>query len=60
MSMDAELIIRFITQQVSAVMAKKLYEKNLKTWRKVERMMSGESAKNGTRGGGRASNKNKD
>ena len=37
--MEAEIISKFITQQVAAAMAKKTkqYEKNIKSWRKVEK-----------------------
>ena len=62
MSMDAELISKYITQQVTAAMTKKkkLYEKKLKKLEKVGKDgVSGESEKNRTRGGGRASKKNK-
>ena len=63
MSMDAELIGKFITQKVVVAMAEntKQYEKKIK---KVEkggryRVLGESSSKNGTRGGGRASKKNK-
>ena len=61
MSMDAKLIGKFITQQVAAAMAKKTkqYEKKMKNREKgLKDRVSGESAKNGTSGGGRASKKN--
>ena len=62
MSMDAELIEKFITQQVAVAMAKKTkqYEQKIKNMEKGGRdRVSGESSsKNGTRGGGRASKKN--
>ena len=60
-SMKADLIGKFITQQVAAAMSEKTkqYEKTIKNWRKLERMEYRESFKNGTRGGGRASKKNK-
>ena len=63
MSMDAKLIGKFITQQVAVEMARKTkqYKKKIK---KVEKggkdRVSGESSsKNGTRGGGIASKKDK-
>ena len=63
MSMDAELIGKFITQQVSFAMAEKTkqYEKKIKKLEKVGRdRVSGESTtKNSTRGGGCASKKKK-
>ena len=62
MSIDAELIFKFITQQVIAAMSKKekKYEKKIKKLEKGGKYgVSGESEKNGTRGGGRASNKKK-
>ena len=45
MSMDAELIGKFITQQVAAAMAdkSKKYEKKIKIWRKVEKIECRES-----------------
>ena len=61
MSMDAELIGKFITQQAAVAMAEKSreYEKKIKNLRKVEKTMRRESQhkKNGTRGGGRTSRK---
>ena len=57
MSMDAELIGKFITQQVAAMMAerKKQYEnKNKKLERGEKDGVSRESDNNGTWGGGRA------
>ena len=61
--MDTELIGKFITQQVAVTMAEKTkhYEKNIKKLVKGGRdRVSGESSsKNSTRGGGRASKKNK-
>ena len=41
MSMDAEIISKFITQQVAVAMAKKSreYEKKIKNLRKVEKIM---------------------
>ena len=63
MSMDTDLIGKFITQQVAVTMAEKTkhYEKNIKKLVKGGRdRVSGESSsKNGTRGVGRASKKNK-
>ena len=63
MSMDAELIGKFITQQVTFAMAEKSreYEKKIKKLEKGGKdNVKGESTqKNGTRGGGRASKKNK-
>ena len=63
MSMDAELIGKFITQQVAVAMDNKTkqYEKKIKKLEKGGRdRVSGESSsKNGTRGGGRASKKMK-
>ena len=63
MSMDADLIGKFITQQVIVKMANitKQYEKKIKNERKVEEIEFQDShpQKNGTRGGGRASKKNK-
>ena len=62
MSMDAELIGKFITQQVAAMMAerKKQYEnKNKKLERGEKDGVSRESDNNGTWGGGRASKKRK-
>ena len=62
-SMDAEIIGNFITQQVAVVKAKKKkqYETNIKKLEKCGRdRVSGESTtKNGTRGGGRASKQKK-
>ena len=62
MSMDAELIGKFITQQVAVAMAEKSreYEKKIKKLEKGGKDdEKGESTrKNGTRGGGRASRKN--
>ena len=58
--MDAELIGRFIAQLVAAVMFEKIkqYEEKITKWKKVGKDgVSGESVKNGTRGGGRASKK---
>ena len=59
--MDAELIGKFITQQVAVAMAEKSreYEKKIKKLEKGGKDKgSGEStSKNGTRGGGRASRK---
>ena len=57
MSMDAKLIGKFTTQQVASVMAHKTkqYEKYIKNLKKGGKdRVSGESAKDGTRGGGRA------
>ena len=63
MSMGAELIGRFITQQVAVAMAEKSkeYEKKIKKLKKGGRdRVPGESSrKNGMRGGGRASKKSK-
>ena len=63
MSMDAELIGKFITQQVAVAMAEKSreYENEIKKLEKGGKdNEKGESTrKNGTRGGGRASRKNK-
>ena len=63
MSMDTELISKFITQQVAVAMSEKskAYEKKINKREKGGRYrVSGESSrKNGTRGGGRASKKNK-
>ena len=63
MSMDAKLIGKFITQQVAVAMAKKSreYEKKMKKLEKGgKENVKGESTqKNGTRGGGHASRKNK-
>ena len=62
-SMDSELIGKFITQQVAVAMSKKTkqYGKKIKKLEKGGRdRVSGESSsKNGTGGGGRASKKNK-
>ena len=58
--MDAKLIRKFITQQVAAAMSEKTkyYEKKIKNLDKGGKYeVSGEPAKNGTRSGGRASNK---
>ena len=61
MSMDADLIRKFITQQVAVAMAKKTkqYEKKIKKLKKGGRdRVSGESSsKKGMRGNGRASKK---
>ena len=63
MSMDEEIIGKFITQKVAVAMAEKSkeYKKKIKKLVKGGRdRESGESSpKTGTRGGGRASNKNK-
>ena len=63
MYMDAELISKFITQQVTVAMAEKTkqYEKKIKKLEKGgrNRVLGDSSSKNGTRGGGCASNKNK-
>ena len=63
MSMDAELIGKFITQQVAVAMDNKTkqYEKKIKKLEKGGRdRVSGDlSSKNGTKGGGRASKENK-
>ena len=63
MSMDAKLIGKFITQQVAVAMAEKSreYEKKIKKLEKGGKDKGpGESTTiNGTRGGGRASRKNK-
>ena len=63
MSMDAKLISNFITEQVAVAMAEKSrkYEKKSKKLEKGGKdNEKGEStSKNGTRGGGRASRKNK-
>ena len=63
MSMDAELIGNFITQKVAVAMAEKSrkYEKKIKKLEKGGKdKVSGESTKkNGRRGGGHASKKNK-
>ena len=63
MSMDADLIGKYITRQVAVAMAEnaKQYEKKIKNIEKCGRdRVSGESSqKNGTRGGGRASKKNR-
>ena len=62
MSMDAELIGKFIAQQVAVTMDEKTkqYEKKIKQLEKVgrERVSGESSSKNGTRGGGRSSKKN--
>ena len=60
--MDADLIGKFITQQVTAEMAEKTkqYEKNIENLEKGGKdRVPGEFKKNGTRGGGRASKKKK-
>ena len=61
--MDAELIGKFITQQVAFAMAEKSreYEKKIKKLEKGGKdNVNGESTTiHGTRGGGRASRKNK-
>ena len=60
--MEAKLIRKLITQKVAAVMDEKTkqYEKKIKKLEKVGKDgVSGESSKNGTRGGGRASKKKK-
>ena len=63
MSMDAELTGKFITQKVTVAMDEKSreYEKKIKHLEKSgKEIVKGESTrKNGTRGGGRASKKNK-
>ena len=63
MSMDADLIVKFITQQVAVAMAEKTkqYEKKIKKLEKGGRdRVPGESTeKNGTRGSGHASKKKK-
>ena len=52
MSMDAKLIVKFITQQVSAAMADKTkqHEKKMKIWRKVEKIECRESRQKTVRG----------
>ena len=60
--MDAKLIRQFITQQVAAAMSEKTkqYEKKIKNLDKGGKYgVSGEPAKNGMRGSGRASKKEK-
>ena len=63
MSMDSKLIGKLMTQKVASAMAEKTkqYENKIKKLEKGGRdRVSGESSsKNGTRGGGRASKKNK-
>ena len=61
-SMDAKLIGNLITQQVTAAMVEKTkqYENKIKKLEKGGKYgVSGESAKNETRSGGRASKKKK-
>ena len=61
--MDADLIGKFITQQVAVVMAekKKQYEEKIKKLEKGgrDRVLGESTTKNGTRGGGRALKKKK-
>ena len=63
MSMDAKLIGKFITQQVAVAMAEKSreYEKKMKKLEKSgkDNVKVESTRKNGTRGGGCASRKNK-
>ena len=63
MSMDTELIGKFITQQVAVALAEKAkqYEKKIKKFEKGggDRVSGESTTKNGTRGGGRASKKKK-
>ena len=63
MSMDADLIENFITQQVAVVIAEKTkqYEKKIKKLekRRRDRVTGVLTTKNGMRGGGRASKKKK-